>query len=125
MYVDFGHGDRESSTEIQCPGAGDFGCDGVGCYAYVPWSEETMALFPRVKDVEVHTTTIGGGDVLLLPAFWFHYVYHLPLMTEQEQSGALPKENIAVTFVRRLFVNGILNTRPRPKVRGCRSGAKG
>ena len=73
MYVDF--------PENECPGNGVFGCDGLGCYAFVPFDADDVDLrtFPRVGDAAVHTATLNEGDVLFIPALWFHYIIHHPL----------------------------------------------
>ncbi len=87
MYSDFINDD--------CPGYGngDFGCDGFGCYNFVPFEDFSidLGLYPEVANVPLNKTTISPGDVLLVPAFWYHHVHHRPT----EPVGL----NIAVAFV--------------------------
>lgn len=73
MYVDF--------PLSSCPDHGVFGCDHLGCYAFVPFNADDvdLAVYPRVADVQVHTATLHEGDTLLIPALWFHYIIHHPL----------------------------------------------
>ena len=86
MYVDF--------PKTQCPNSGQFGCDGLGCYAFVPFDATSVDLeaWPRVADAQVMVATLDAGDTLLIPAFWFHYIKHYPL------SGA--GRCLALTFTR-------------------------
>ena len=86
MYIDFPASD--------CPGDGNFGCDNLGCFAFVPFDANDVDLirFPRVADAEVLSATLAEGDVLMIPALWFHYVLHHPL------SGG--GKCIALTFTR-------------------------
>mmetsp|Transcript_7480 Transcript_7480/g.13939 ORF Transcript_7480/g.13939 Transcript_7480/m.13939 type:complete len:379 (+) Transcript_7480:58-1194(+) len=84
MYVDF-QGEN-------CPGQA-YGCDGHGCYAYSGFNSESINIlqYPAVLDIELNTTTLFEGDVLVIPSFWFHNVWHLPL----DSTGF----NIAVSFI--------------------------
>jgi hypothetical protein len=96
MYIDFAGSAAEAEIDEVCPDHGTFGCDGLGCYAFVPFdaSSVDVATYPRVQEAVVHTTTLEAGDALVLPSFWFHYIEHLPL----DGSG----RNVAVTFTNQL-----------------------
>ena len=87
MYVDFGD---------ECPGVGGFGCDGLGCYAFVPWSAEHLDLhrYPRVADATVAEATLSAGDIVFIPALWFHCITHMPAAAP----GA-PRRTLALTFI--------------------------
>ena len=86
MYVDF--------PTSNCPGDGNFGCDDLGCFAFVPFDANSvdLARWPRVADADVLSATLEEGDFLMIPALWFHYILHHPL------SGG--GKCIALTFTR-------------------------
>jgi len=90
LYIDF--------VNSRCPGdhsgGGDFGCDMFGCYQYIPFRDENFCVsdWPMAKEIKWQTTILSPGDVLLVPAFWFHNVWHHP----DTPTG----KNIAVTFIR-------------------------
>ena len=76
-----GGGARPAQADVQCPDRTSFGCDSFGCFAYPPFNADAVDLdqYPRVAEVEVVEAMAEEGDVLLVPAFWFHRVFHLPL----------------------------------------------
>lgn len=52
-------------------------------YPYPPWSgvpnycrasteDPDLDRFPRIRDVDVHTTTLGPGELLYIPSLWWH-----------------------------------------------------
>mmetsp|Transcript_11919 Transcript_11919/g.19110 ORF Transcript_11919/g.19110 Transcript_11919/m.19110 type:complete len:400 (+) Transcript_11919:135-1334(+) len=98
LYIDF--------VDEECPGmvsgSKSFGCDDFGCYQYIPfWDREVcISRWPRVKDVQWQTTVLSPGDVLLVPAFWFHNVWHHPVTRKGK--------NIAVTFIRQQMVEVVV-----------------
>ena len=81
LYVDFVDGTPQAAPDIKCPGNGEYGCDGVGCFGYVPFDAAAVDLrrYPRVADVPTVEATLDAGDALVLPAFWFHFIVHHPL----------------------------------------------
>ena len=72
---------KSAPPGVRCPESGGYGCDGVGCFGYVGFDAQRVDLhrFPRVAEVPILEATLHAGDVLVLPAFWFHYVLHHPL----------------------------------------------
>ena len=68
----------------------------LGCYAFVPWSAEHLDLhrYPRVADAAVAEATLSAGDIVFIPALWFHCITHMPAATP----GA-PRRTLALTFI--------------------------
>ena len=57
MYVDFPPGGH-------CPDYGSFGCDDLGCFAFVPFNADDvdLATYPRVADVQVLPPRMACGQ---------------------------------------------------------------
>lgn len=85
LYYDFAAADAEESSrgadDTVCPSYGGYGCDGLGCFAYVPFDATHVdpRRFPRVADAEVVSVTLQEGDAVVIPALWSHYIQHHPL----------------------------------------------
>ena len=95
MYLDFPP--KECAEQFgDYVGSQSFGCDGLGCYGYVPFSDQAidLSLYPGIKQASLEVSTLGAGDVIFIPSFWFHHIWHLP-----EQDGITKaQKTIAVTF---------------------------
>eukprot|EP00465_Bigelowiella_longifila_P000951 CAMPEP_0185280028 /NCGR_PEP_ID=MMETSP1359-20130426/65049_1 /TAXON_ID=552665 /ORGANISM="Bigelowiella longifila, Strain CCMP242" /LENGTH=431 /DNA_ID=CAMNT_0027875107 /DNA_START=86 /DNA_END=1381 /DNA_ORIENTATION=- len=56
-------------------------------------SEVDLHTFPRVADLTIFEATIEAGDVIFIPAMWWHLVSSLPAIGSEEYS-----RNLAVTL---------------------------
>ena len=74
VYADFPRGS-------ECPGqASQWGCDGLGCYVFSPVQPNAVdpTMFPAVARAFVWNAILDAGDIVLIPALWWHYIKHLP-----------------------------------------------
>ena len=100
LYLDFVPHEADEDAEVTCPASGSYGCDGLGCFGYVPFDASRVDLkrYPNVASVPVMEALLKAGDVLLLPAFWLHYIVHLP----RDGGGRC----IALTFTKQRDLGG-------------------
>lgn len=102
-YVDFPP--TECAEQFgEAVGSQGFGCDALGCYGYVPFDDEDidLSIYPGVKNATLEMVTLGPGDTLFIPSFWFHHIWHSPTLTQADENEEdvlrFGRRTIALTF---------------------------